>query len=90
MKKIIWKFPINTDLKSWIELPGRNAKPIHVNFDGDSKLCLWAEVTPEDVYIKRAWIDIVGTGHELLTDTGTYINTFMRNEFVFHAYYTLS
>lgn len=93
MLKTIWKFPINTDLTSWIELPGRDAKPLHVNFDPSGVLCLWAEVTPDDIYIKRAWIDLVGTGNNLLartTDVGVYTNTFMRNGFVFHAYYTLS
>ena len=90
MRKVIWKFPINTDLKSWIELPGRNAKPLHVNFDSDGKLCLWAEVMPDDVYIRRAWIDVAGTGQDLSNDIGIYTNTFMRNGFVFHAYYKVS
>jgi hypothetical protein len=90
MRKTIWKFPLPSNPSSQINLPGRMATPLYVNFDSEGVLCLWAEVDSDDVCKRRVLIEVVSTGQGPLANTSTYMNTVIRNGLVFHMYYALS
>lgn len=86
----IWKFqlPQNGEAQFPVALPGKRPTPLRVDFDPMRILVLWAAIDKdlrEDT--KTVIITIVGTGHPLPENAGTYMNTFTLGVFVFHAFY---
>lgn len=83
--KTVYKYPVPLDFvaRQEIFLP-EGAKPLVMGFDGNLKVCLWAEVNPDAPSHLRK-IAIIGTGEEV-PENLKYLNTFERNGFVFHSY----
>lgn len=73
----VHKFPFKA--LDAIEVPGA---PLHVNFDPKGELVAW--VLMDDSPTHR--VVVRGTGHDLPDGEWRYLNTFMSEPFVFHAF----
>lgn len=83
----VHKFPLGYkgDTEFQIELPS-GARPLHVDFDPQGELVLWAEVNTNHAFAP-AVVTVVGTGQEKPGHAGEYVSTFFSTPFVFHAFY---
>jgi hypothetical protein len=89
MKRVIWKFPLETMTEQTISLPV-GSKILTVQWQINQP-CLWAEVDASPDTVRSDYhITMVGTGHEfMLYPTSVYISTVILNggSFVLHFYY---
>ena len=90
--KTIYKYPLDiTDVQQIYLRDG--AKPLSVGFDGNNKLCLWAQIDTEAREMVCS-IFIVGTGNSIpIVDSLVFIGSVIdkvtnpRATFVWHIYY---
>jgi hypothetical protein len=92
MKKVIWKFTLETTDNQVIEMP-IGAEILTVQMQGSTP-CLWALVNP-DVVKEQRRIEIYGTGHEMRYDMRVnqkYIGTYQLagGGLVFHVFEILN
>lgn len=90
--RTVWKYPLGWASNSqWDVLMPLGTEPRHVGFDASGELCLWAEVTTDESLSDFVKVTVIGTGHELHSEAGVFLNTFfVEPAMVFHAYYNLS
>ena len=71
--RTVWKYVVDPE----IELP-KAAEILHVGYDGEGKICLWALVYPDyaerGITSKRKF-KILGTGHESVLNTDQHIGS---------------
>jgi hypothetical protein len=84
MPKTIWKYEILVGAPVVIEMSPWNARPIHGGFDTQGRVCLWFEVKPEMVSIKRTF-QVFGTGQPI-PDGWDHRWSFIDGPFVWHIY----
>ena len=78
--RVVYKY---TASDTTITVP-KNTNIIHAGLQ-DDKLCIWAEVNPEELNDTRVTVDIVGTGHPIPSGT-IHVGTFFQGPFVWHVY----
>jgi len=86
MKKVIWKFELETTDKQRIKIPlGAEILTIQTQ---DGVPCIWALVNPDNTN-EDIFIEIFGTGHEINYGMGAdrkYLGTYQLGSLVFHVF----
>lgn len=79
----IWKFSL--ELTGWqsLRMP-KGAEVLSVRDQGGN-LCLWAICDPGAETCERDFF-VVGTGHAVPIDIGTFIDTVLMGQFVWHVF----
>ena len=86
--KTIFKYPISATHECLIDLP-KGAKIISLKVQRGIP-CLWA-IVDTDAEIEKRKFMTYGTGHELPVNPGTFIGTFLVNDFfVYHVFEVIS
>jgi ACT domain-containing protein len=73
MSQAIYKYVLKQVLFQTVSMP-KHAKILTVQMQRED-ICIWALVDKEEERTEERRIKIVGTGHEIHTDIGTYIGT---------------
>jgi len=71
--KTIWKYPLEIINKQEIIIQ-KGYTPIHIGFDGDSQLCLWA-IVDDNAKKTKCIIYVIATGHEAPSYKVKYFGT---------------
>lgn len=79
----IWKYELHPVLKD-IGMP-RNAKVLTAAAQGN-KICVWAEVDPDEPVDEVRHFEVFGTGHVIPKGERLYIGTAFLGAMVFHVY----
>lgn len=86
--KTIYKYPLNLADRQSVDLP-ENSKILHVDFDPNGQICLWAEIDTDKVQQRRT-IYIFGTGHDIDREDVAHIGTVKDGPFMWHFYIKIS
>ena len=79
----VWKYKLPGTMTEVTFSPGRL---LRIDFDPRGELCAWVLVHDTDGEPVTRRVLVRGTGDPLPEGTWAYLNTFMRGEFVFHAF----
>ena len=85
LEHVVWKYPLPlpSPEDSVIEFAGGSI--VRVDFDPAGQLCAWVLVHNRNETVRRRVV-VRGTGHPLPGGVFSYLNTFQRGSFVFHAF----
>lgn len=85
MSDVIWKYPLDQQMDNLILC----REVLHVGLDPSQTIVAWvrtSEVFTEDDPAKRMFVSVYGTGFPIDSGAGDYINTFLIDGYVFHAF----
>ena len=82
--RTVWKYELEMDLTTLPPLC--NPDVLYIDHDPSGSPCAWVEHEPDQKPNTRVRIRMVGTGHTIQHDDGTYVGSLMQGPFVWHFY----